>query len=434
MKFQKKIFKQLKLNQAVLIKQEETAILNQVIMKKWLLFIIVNFVLGVCYSQNNQIRGVVKDFKTQQPIAGVSVSAGNNGATATNAEGGFVIFVPQETEELIFSHVSYAVWAEELNSKKSFLEVYLESEAYNLAELIFTVESGKDILENAYKNSLKKLEKSVILHTYFREFIESKYVDASNRMLAGNDTITTFSDGLLDYYVRNNGKSDVFVKQSRAFDNKADSLKSADDNSSIDIRKVMVDAYEIPMVKHILKSKDYIFEKDYKEDTNGKGMYAITIIPKENVKEVLYEGKVLIDEPSNLILDVYFKTSEKHHQKYAKTSRFLGFEFKNGLYESKMSYKLDESKYLPYYKALKHEVTYGIPIKGGKYYLSSYSSNNLVVTGYEANVKNKDRTKRYRESTLYNAGKNYTEEYWKTQNTLLLTKKEQDIIDKIMKN
>src|SRR5690554_648396 len=400
-------------------------------MKKWLLFIIVNFVLGVCYSQNNQIRGVVKDFKTQQPIAGVSVSAGNNGATVTNAEGGFVIFVPQETEELIFSHVSYAVWAEELNSKKSFLEVYLESEAYNLAELIFTVESGKDILENAYKNSLKKLEKSVILHTYFREFIESKYVDASNRMLAGNDTITTFSDGLLDYYVRNNGKSDVFVKQSRAFDNKADSLKSADNNSSIDVRKVMYDAYEIPMIKHVLKSKDYTFEKDYREEINGKGMYAITIVPKENVQEVLYEGEVLIDEPSNLILEINFKTSEKHHQKYVKTTRLLGFELTNGLYVLKTSYKLDGGKYLPYYKSINRQVTYGIPIKGGKYYVSSYSSNDLVVTGYEINIKSVDRGKRYRESTLYNAGMNYTEEYWKTQNTLLLTRKEQEMLDTI---
>lgn len=396
-----------------------------------IILILVCTVFGITYSQNKEIRGVVKDIESQLPISGVSVSTGSNVFTVTNVEGGFVIFAPQETEELVFSHVSYAVWAEELNSKKSFLEVYLEPETYTLEEMIFTMESAKGILENAYKNSLKKMEKSVVLHTYFREFIESNYLDSSHRMLAGNDTITTFSDGLLDYHVRNNGKSDVFVKQSRALDNKTDSLKSADNSSSIDVRKVMYDAYEIPMIKHVLKSKDYTFEKDYREEINGKGMYAITIVPKENVQEVLYEGEVLIDEPSNLILEINFKTSEKHHQKYVKTTRLLGFELTNGLYVLKTSYKLDGGKYLPYYKSINRQVTYGIPIKGGKYYVSSYSSNDLVVTGYEINIKSVDRGKRYRESTLYNAGMNYTEEYWKTQNTLLLTRKEQEMLDTI---
>lgn len=403
-------------------------------MRKWFLFIVINFVLGVSYSQNNQIKGVVIDFETQQPIAGVSVSAGSNVFTVTNTEGGFAIFVPKETEELVFSHVSYAVWAEDLSSEKNFLKVYLEPETYTLEEMVFSVESANDILESAYKNSLKKMEKSVVLHTYFREFIENNYLDSRERLLSGTDTITTFSDGLLDYYVRNNGKSDVFVKQSRAFDSKDDSLKLADNNSSIDIRKVMYDAYEIPMLQHILKSKDYTFEKDYKESTEGKGMYAITIVPKENVQEVLYVGEVLIDEPSNLIFELSFKTSEKHHQKYAKTSRFLGFEIKNGLYELKASYKSVDGKYLPYYKSINHQVTSGVPIKGGKYYVSSYSSNDLIVTGYETDTKSIDRSKRYRQSSLYGAGMNYSEEYWKTQNTLLLTKKEQEILDKIREN
>lgn len=400
-------------------------------MKKIILFTLINFVFGICYSQNKEIHGVVLDSETKQYIEGVSITVAEDIFTLTNAEGGFVLFVPENSKEIVFSHIAYQDKIIKLNDKNNALEVYLTSEAYTLDELVVNTVSTNDILKNAYENSLKKLEKNTILETYYREFINN--TGKEKKALESENLDVTFSDGLLDYYVKSNGKSDVYVKQSRALSGDIDSLKSQKVNSSIDVREVMNDAYQMPMIKHLLKSDNYNFFKDFKEDSNGKGMYFIKVVPKENVEAVLYEGEIIIDEEHNLIIETEFKTSEEHYNKYAKSTKLLGYEFKNGLYETKVGYKLDGNKYIPYFEKINTQSMFTFTLKGEKVNISYYTSTDLIVTGYKANVNKVDKAERFRERTLYNAGKNYNEEYWKTKNSLLLTKKDQEILNKLIK-
>lgn len=402
-------------------------------MRKLIFFTLINFFMVICHAQNKEIHGVVMDNITKQPIEGVSVSVAENVFTLTNAEGDFKLFVPEDFEEIIFSHISYEnkVLKTNKNSNDNVVKIYLKPETFTLDELVINTVSVNDILKNAYENSLKKLEKEITLHTYYREFINDVSQEKSKQ--TSTNMNVAFSDGLLDYHVKSNGKSDVYVKQSRALKTASDSLQTQKVNSSIDVREVLNDAYQMPMIKHLLKSNNYKFTKDFKEDSNGKGMYFIKVIPKENVQEVLYEGEIIIDEESNLVMQTDFKTSEEHYNKYAKSTKVLGYEFKNGMYETKVGYKLEGNKYIPYFEKFKTQSMFAFTLKGEKVYISFYTSTDLIVTGYQSNVKKVTKDERFRERTLYNAGKNYSEEYWKTNNTLLLTKKDQEILDKIIK-
>ena len=56
-----------------------------------------------------------------------------------------------------------------------------------------------------------------------------------------------------------------------------------------------------------------------------------------------------------------------------------------------------------------------------------FTSDNIVMD-YKEGEFELDKTKRYRERSLFAAGTHFTDEYWKTSNTLLLTSAEEKVI------
>ena len=79
-------------------------------MKKLFLLLMTVFAIGMCASaQTRTVRGIVLDVDNDEPLPGVSVSAGSNTGlgVVSDAEGVFAIQLPAKASKLTFSMVGY---------------------------------------------------------------------------------------------------------------------------------------------------------------------------------------------------------------------------------------------------------------------------------------------------------------------------------------
>ena len=102
----------------------------------------------------------------------VSIGIKNsNIGTISNEEGKFRITVPKEIKSLLFNHINYKVLDHKLEPNKTDIEIILEPAGYDLEEIVVTSKPVKEILSDVLGASRKRLEKSLLINTYGREFI-----------------------------------------------------------------------------------------------------------------------------------------------------------------------------------------------------------------------------------------------------------------------
>lgn len=387
-------------------------------MKKILTFLLFVFTT-VTFSQSKTVTGIIKDATSSLPIESVSISISNSSlGTISNEEGKFRITLPDSKNTLEFSHLYYTVESYAVKANDTEIEVFLTPKSFVLEEVVINHKPGKELLTDAVAASKAKLEKSLLLNTYYREFInvDGKY--------------TSFADGLVDYYVkRKSGASDLEVKQSRVFDMKDEdaserekAIQSANVN---DIREAISNAYNFKGVTELLKSDLYYFNVEIKTEENGNSIEIITVEPKEGLQEeMLYEGTVTYDSKTKLILDIDLKFSEAH-KKYNVVHNVLIAKIKVNNFEKKSSFKLDGDKYIMVYSRTKANIY----IKFGKKINNTFEGTCDVTTlDYKEGEYKIDKDKRYKSNSLFKNGNKYTEEFWKKYNVVLLSDAEEKII------
>lgn len=380
------------------------------------LFIIANF----SFSQTQTITGVIKDVTTLLPVESVSISlSDSNIGTISNEEGKFRITLPENSKAINFSHLYYKLETHSVKGNETEIEIFLEPKSFVLDEVVINQKPGKTLLEEAVDASKSKLEKSLLLTTYYREFInvDSKY--------------TNFSDGIIDYYVkRKNGASDLYVKQSRTFDlkdeNASEREKAILSVNLNDVRKAVSNAYSFKMVSQILKSDKYNFGVETKSEVGGSSIEIITIEPKENLEdEFVYEGTVTYDFKTKLILDINLRFSPEH-KKYSVIHNILIAKVKFNDIVRRASFKIDGDKYVMIYSQVKSNVY----LKFGKKINNTFESLcDITTLNYKEGEFDLDKSKKYKESSLFTNGNKYTEEFWKKYDVILLNDAEQKIIN-----
>ena len=265
--------------------------------------------------------------------------------------------------------------------------------------------------------SRKRVEKSLLINTYGREFISL------------NGKFVKFSDGLLDYYVkRKSGASDLHVKQSRTFElnqkDKTDTEERKESMTLVDIRDVMEQAYSFKSVKKFLNSKDYDYELRTKTDNKGNALETIKIIPKPEVEDFLMVGSVTYDPKTKLILEIEFKSSPEHF-KYSKLINLLIVKLKINDIGRKINFKVDGEKYVMTYS----QTNVNFYVKTKKTFDDTYEfTSDFVMMDYKEGEFELNKKDRYKNKSIFEAGNNFQSEYWKTNNIMLLTSKEEKII------
>ena len=383
------------------------------------LLLVTLFFATVSFAQDDFMSGIIKDFSTKEPIEKVSISIdGTNSGTLSNEEGKFRINISKENSKLSLSHISYEAILYTVKSDSNEIEIFLHQKEFILEDVVINSKPGKTLLSNAVAASKEKLEKSLLLNTYYREFIKA------------DNKYTSFSDGILDYYIkRKSGASDLYVKQSRVLDlkdaNASEREKAIKSATFIDVRDAVKNAYNFKFVTEILKTNNYNFPVETKKEANGNSIDIITIEPKEGIeRELIYIGSVTYDSKSKLILDIDLKYSPEH-KKYAEVHNLLIAKIKINDIVRKTSFRIDGNKYVMVYSQNKINGY----VKFGEIINNTIESLSDVTTlDYKEGVFNLDKTNKYKENTLFANGNKYTEEFWKKYNVVLLSNAEENII------
>lgn len=104
--------------------------------KKFLLILILLFPALAGLAQSRQLKGVVIDGVTREPMPGVSILlAGTNTGTATDVEGKFTLNVPAEGGTAIISYVGFVKQTIEIGNRGS-LTVVLEPDVKALEDVV----------------------------------------------------------------------------------------------------------------------------------------------------------------------------------------------------------------------------------------------------------------------------------------------------------
>ncbi len=390
-------------------------------MKKIYAFILI-LICHATFSQNKTISGIIKDVTSLLPVESVSIGVSNsNLGTISNEDGRFRITLPENNNGIEFSHLLYDSEKYSVKQTDTEIEIFLTPKSFTLDEVVINHRPGKELLTNAIDASKSKLEKSILLNTYYREFVnvDNKY--------------TSFSDGLVDYYVkRKSGASDLEVKQSRIFDLKDE--KATDREKAIqsinlnDIRDAVTNAYTFKAVTKILKDDNYFFEVETKTEDNGNSIEVITIQPKEGVEaEQIYEGTVTYDAKTKLILDIDLRFSPEY-KKFNVVHNLLIAKAKFNDFARKTKFKIDGDKYVMIYNQIK----INFYIKFGKMINNTFESvYDMTTLDYAEGEFKLTKEKKYKKRSLFENGNKYTEEFWKKYNIVLLSDSEEKIINSL---
>ncbi|MCF6131373.1 carboxypeptidase-like regulatory domain-containing protein [Flavobacterium wongokense] len=383
-----------------------------------LLILIYNF----SFSQSKTISGIIKDITSLQPVESVSIGISNsNLGTISNEDGKFRITLPANSNKIEFSHLLYNFETYAVKQNDTEVEIFLTPKSFKLDEVVINHKPGKELLTAAIDASKNKLEKSIVLNTYYREFVnvDNKY--------------TSFSDGLVDFYVkRKSGASDVEVKQSRVFDLKDENASEREQAIQMvnlnDIRDAVTNAYNFKGLSKILKDDSYNYGVETKTEENGNGIEVVTFQPKDGIEEEqLYEGSVTYDAKTKLILDIDMRFSPAY-KKFNTVHNLLIAKAKFNDFVRKSKFKLDGDKYVMVYNQIK----INIYIKFGKMINNTFESTyDMTVLDYKEGEFELFKSRKYRERSLFDNGNKYTEEFWKKYNVVLLSDAEEKIINSL---
>lgn len=359
----------------------------------------------------------------------VSIGAiDSNLATVTNESGDFRITIPATTKTIYFSHLSYKTYSLELKGKDETVTLSLEPTQVLLEEIVVTNRPIKEILRDAVNASKKRMEKSLVLNTYYREFAKI------------NNHYLKFADGLLDYYIkRQSGAADLYVQQSRskqlvANDTKIfKKLENGKDGSNddliaamnlYDVRDAVADASNFKIINRLLDADYYDYELKLRKNSDGKDIEIVKIKPKPEVHELLFEGQIIYEADSKLILDIDVQTAKSHEQ-YSTLINVLFFKLKILNMGKKVTFKNNNGKYIMGYSQNRLSVY----VVNKKKFDDTFDFMSDVVTiDYKEGEFEFDKKKKYKNRDLFSAGNNFKTEYWKTSNILLLTAEEEKIL------
>jgi CarboxypepD_reg-like domain len=387
-------------------------------MKK-LITICLLLLATISIGQTKTISGVIKDKESQLPVESVTISVENsNIGTISNEEGKFRITLPNSNSKIVLTHIFYNPIVLNPTDDNQEMELFLEPQTYKLEEVVLNKLPAKTMLAQAVSMSKSKLQKALLLNTYYREFVS---VD---------NKFTTFSDGLVDYYVkRKSGASDLQVKQSRVFDlkdeNATERQKAILSVNFNNIQEAIEYGYNFKGLNNILKSEDYDFSSETKKLSDGKVIDIVTIEPKQGIEEeMIFQGTVTFDSKTKLILDVDLEFSPEH-KKFNQLHNILIAKFKINDYARKSKYKVDGDKYVLVYYQSKADVYMKF---GNKINNSFQSTCDLTTLNYKEGEFKIEKDKKYKSRSLFENGNKYTEEFWKKYDVILLSDKEERLL------
>lgn len=391
-------------------------------MKQLFACLFVIFSINFATAQS-LLKGTVKD-KLDKPVSHVTVSTEDGRhVTLTNDAGAFTLTYPSDTRQIVLEHIGYSplfISTAQLPKDGIF---YIEQEDFILDEVIVMNTSMKDHIEGLMRSSIAQMKSPLQLTAYYREFINM------------NKKYIKFSDGLIDYNLAKNKAaitSDMIVNQSRAVSFPESEEEAAVRIVPADVREAVNMACNFDVIERIFDGsknyKNYEFLVKSQKTKSGEVTETIYFSPKENVQKALFEGTIVYDPATKRILKVDATMAEPL-RKHARVRNFILAKGRLESYTYQSAFKVVDGQYM-----LSHSALYG----NMHVWNNSGSVNNvyrvksdMIVTNFTSNFAEFSRMEKFRHKSLYEAGTNYKDKFWLTNNSIQLTSEEETIVKEI---
>lgn len=386
-------------------------------MKSIYIFLICLLVINPVSAQLI-IKGVIKDADTKNNISQVTVSTSDSHyTTISNDNGAFRLICPDNSKEITLSSIGYKTSNIKTDKLPADGLYYLKFEPTNLDEVVIVNRPMSEFIDNLINNSINSLTSPMVLNSYYREFVKI------------NEKNTKFSDGIIDYsLLTKNGKvkTDLIVKQSRAVE--LDSVKEGFVRGvGPDVRKAVNVHCSFIWLMQIFSNKKeyakYIFTITSQDNGNEKPLQVIQFKPKESIEEALFEGTIEFDPEKNIILAYETKIAPAYSQ-YKRNHNIILARYAYEDVTVKTVFSDTDNNY-----NLSYGYISGIIRIWNKNYDNSYKfTSDIVITGVSDNYDSFKTKDKYKERSLYERGSNYTDKFWLSNNSIVLTDEEEQII------
>lgn len=381
-------------------------------LKICLLFLLFNTTF---FAQKVDFTVVVKDISTGLPIEEVTITCTKTKQGFLTNKEGIAIIILENASDLLFEHFSYkkyTVKAADLNQKLN--EVYLETSARLLEEVILTSQHPQEILKEVIDVSLQKLTIPMNLKVYLREFYKK------------NNKIVFFNDGLINFQLLGSNKaikSDILVEQNRAI-----GLLDNDISAELlgyDLNDIIQNYYQFKYLDEILTNsskKNYDFQIVAHSDNDNH--WVIKVSPLPDSKKVFSDFLIVYDTESKLILEINSiigsSKIEDLKQSNAYSRQIYKLEFKNTFkLENGVYYLANSKEVIGFEKKLKKEKRL-IEVK-----------NHMVVTNFDKKIFGYNEKNIFKDKSLINKKTEFFNNYWDIESGFVFTKEEKEVIEQL---
>ncbi len=325
------------------------------------------------------------------------------------------------------SHLNYETTKLTVTKGKTTYE--LTPKTNLLDEIIVTTQPIYEIMLSYIEKSKEKLQKSLILTTYYREFVKA------------DEDYTKYSDGILKYYIKNvkKSKADVEVVDARAIElkgvvEKVKETKEVNmDLTSFNKIQEIFDVTDFNFLTKYCKEKEaskYTFEYRTSKKSNGDEYKTIVLNPKKEIDEALNKITIIIDAKNEAILEVEM---EKVNDKF-KEINFLGILIKTKILKYKIAYHYSQNNYYPQY--VMKDMLLGINANNKKTTIDDLFrfTSDVVVTSATTEYIDLDKNIKYKKTSLYERDQEPKSDFWLNNNGVTLTKEQQEILNNVNTN
>ena len=403
-----------------------------------LAFVLCFSTLTLC-AQNTftEYKGIVIDSDSQKPLEAVNLTVKNtNISTITNAEGEFVLKVPESSQGtmVVLSLLGYQIKEMSLNDlSKEDAKIALSQKIVELPQVKVTgFKNAEALVKKVFENKAKNnLDQPVLMTAFYRETIKKR-----NRNVS-------LTEAVVDLY-----------KQS--YQNKSkDVMKLHKARKSTDYRLLDTLAFKLQggpfstLYLDIMKYPEYIFNNETIDDytytfdqpttVNDKLVYVVNFIKKPNDNPLHYYGKLYVDANSLALTSATYALNIEDRK---SASEFFVKKKPRDVvtYPTEASYKVNyqEKDRKWYYSYGSVNLTFKVN-KKRKLFNSVYSiSSEMAITDWETTNPgdNKDLLKdRLRPSIIIaDAVSGFSDpDFWGPYNLIEPDKSIETAIDKIRK-
>lgn len=366
------------------------------------------------WSQSVEKIIILKDAATNLPIEDATVYIAKTKQSLLSNSNGYVTFELKGNSNILISHTNYeGATIKSLTLKEKENVILLKSNLTDLDEIIVSKKHPQKILKALIKNSMGKLTTPARLKVYSREFFK----------LNGN--YSYFTDGLMNFQINDNLKTNILVEQNRSYGLVEQEI--SENLLGYNFNNIMENYYSFKYLDPLLEAKalkEYAFS--IKVYSANKDYYLLSATPLDDAKGLLDDFTVIYDPDKKMIIEVSSfvspATVAKMKEKSSRGSK--------NVYKSlfKTIYRIDGNHY--YLMTSKEEIGFEridknkvTDIEVRNYFVTTnFSTQNFTFTESEV----------FKDKNLFNKKNTILTEYW-NDSGLFPTDEEKSIIDAIGK-